>query len=91
VALIGQIADRDAKADAYHVAVGHVQDSQAEVGQHISSFALLLRGKLGPKNPTLTKFGVKPLVPGKRAKAAAPPAASPPPAAAPPLAAAPAK
>jgi hypothetical protein len=89
VTLLDEIADRDDKANAYHIAVSHVQDTHAAVRQHLSSYTRLLQGKLGPKSPDLSRFGVKPLAPGHRAASkpkkaangATPPA--PPPAAAP--------
>ncbi|MEI7892032.1 MAG: hypothetical protein WCI05_03010 [Myxococcales bacterium] len=69
--LIEEAADRDAKATSYHIAVGHVAESQSTIDKHLSSVAYLLRGKLGAKNPALLQFGVTPLAPGgRRAKKA---------------------
>jgi hypothetical protein len=92
VTLLEEIADRDDKADAYHIAVSHVQDTHAAVRQHLSSYTRLLQGKLGAKSQDLVRFGVKPLVPGHRAatKAKTVPKGTPP-AAPPPAAPSPAK
>ncbi|MFO0590813.1 MAG: hypothetical protein U0441_24935 [Polyangiaceae bacterium] len=68
VRLMAEIADRDSKADAYHIAVAHAKDTEASLGQQIASSTLLLRGKLGSKNPDLESFGVKIRIGGRPTK-----------------------
>ncbi len=78
LALLAEVEDRDAKAAAYHVAVERADATSAELHQHMSSFGLLLRGKLGPKSPELTQFGFAPLAPGGRRNPLPPTPAKPP-------------
>jgi hypothetical protein len=69
LAIIAELEDRDAKQAAYHTAVSALQTSEAELHTHLSSYSLLLRGKLGAKSAELTRFGFAPLAPGGRRKA----------------------
>ena len=57
--LINEVTERDAKADAYHVAVARVQENQGVLGQEIDSYSLLVRGKIGKKHPDLERFGIR--------------------------------
>lgn len=59
VQLMNEVHDRDAKADAYHVAVAHVQENHGILGERIDSYSLLVRGKLGKKHPDLSRFGIR--------------------------------
>ncbi|MFO0586116.1 MAG: hypothetical protein U0441_01190 [Polyangiaceae bacterium] len=59
VQLMKEVHDRDAKADAYHVAVAHVQENHGILGDQLDSYSLLVRGKIGKKHPELTRFGIR--------------------------------
>lgn len=59
VELMKKVADRDHKADAYHVAVARVQENQGVLAQEIDSYSLLVRGKIGKKHPELSRFGIR--------------------------------
>jgi hypothetical protein len=58
VALIAVMEERDRRADAFHAAVRAAGDSERALYDRLSSFARLLRMKLGPSSPSLGSFGV---------------------------------
>jgi hypothetical protein len=58
VALIKMMTERDRRADAFHAAVRAAGDSERALYDRLSSFARLLRVKLGPSSPSLASFGV---------------------------------
>jgi hypothetical protein len=60
VALIELMADRDRKADAFHAAVRAAGEGERALYDRLSSFARLLRLKLGAASPALAQFGVPP-------------------------------
>jgi hypothetical protein len=60
VALIEMIAERDRKAELFHAAVMAASESERVLYERISSYARLLRSKLGPRDPALDQFGVPP-------------------------------
>lgn len=59
-ALIAVMEERDRRADAFHAAVRDAGDSERALYDRLSSFARLLRMKLGPSSPALASFGVPP-------------------------------
>lgn len=58
VALIAVMAERDRRAEAFHAAVRDAGDGERALYDRLSSFARLLRMKLGPSSPSLVSFGV---------------------------------
>ncbi len=58
LALIAVMAERDRRAEAFHAAVRDAGDGERALYDRLSSFARLLRMKLGPTSPSLASFGV---------------------------------
>jgi hypothetical protein len=57
-ALIAAMDERDRRAEAFHAAVRAAGDGERALYDRLSSFARILRMKLGPSSPSLASFGV---------------------------------
>jgi hypothetical protein len=63
--VIELMADRDHKADVFHAAVREAGQGERAMYTRLASLARLLRLKLGPSAPALTRFGVPPTPQGE--------------------------
>lgn len=60
VALMEMMAERDRRAQAFHAAVLAASEGERTLYERLSSFAALLRQRLGSRAPSLSQFGVPP-------------------------------
>jgi hypothetical protein len=58
LALIERMADRDRKAEIFHAAVKEAGQGERAMYERLAALARVLRLKLGPRAPALTRFGV---------------------------------
>jgi hypothetical protein len=58
LALIERMADRDRKAEIFHAAVKEAGQGERAMYERLAALARVLRLKLGPRDPALTRFGV---------------------------------